>query len=143
LSSETFPHEDIEKVVNFNRRMVKKRGELFEIDKAKLFSIFDGMIFYDHVQDRRERIIKKAARILAGVSYNQPFGEGNKRTALATTLLFLRRNGFNLPVYSRDEKNSMYSLLIKTIEKFPNDPSIDSEIERYLFERTIPYFIKD
>ncbi|MGI8834832.1 MAG: Fic family protein, partial [Nitrososphaeraceae archaeon] len=51
---------------------------------------------YNVIKDKRQRIIKKATRILAGITYYQPFGDGNKETAHYMTIRFLKRNGFKL-----------------------------------------------
>jgi prophage maintenance system killer protein len=52
------------------------------------------------IEDRRQRIIKKANQILAGIAFHQPFIDVNKRTAFAATTKYLRRNGFSIPNYT-------------------------------------------
>jgi death-on-curing protein len=41
-------------------------------------------------------VIRQATLLAIGISQNQPFVDGNKRTAFATADAFLRLNGFNV-----------------------------------------------
>ena len=43
-----------------------------------------------------EDIIQQAAALIESLSENHPFVDGNKRTAIAVTAAFLRRNGYRL-----------------------------------------------
>jgi prophage maintenance system killer protein len=133
-NSEVLSSKDIEDIILFNKLTVTKRGESFEVDRDDLYKLLNKINSYNNIQNRRLRIIKKATHILAGISYYQPFYDGNKETAHSTTILFLRRNGFNLPNTSNDRKE-VYSLLIKTILKITNYPTIFSEVEEYLSKR--------
>lgn len=47
--------------------------------------------FYDNAD-----IIRQASVLAIGISQNQPFVDGNKRTALAVTDAFLRLNGYRV-----------------------------------------------
>ncbi len=44
-----------------------------------------------------EDIFAMAAAYLYHIVQNHPFVDGNKRTGIAAALLFLKRNGFNVP----------------------------------------------
>ena len=120
--SETLSSKDIAFIIIFNRMKVEERGELFEIDEDCLEKILSRMKNYDNIEDRQQRIIKKATRILAGITYYQPFGDGNEETALVTTIRYLRKNGFDLSIYTTKQRNEVYNLLTNTIPKPPNDP---------------------
>ena len=50
---------------------------------------FDGLLLHNDV-------CEMAAAHLYHIARNHPFADGNKRTALAATLVFLRLNGFRL-----------------------------------------------
>jgi hypothetical protein len=65
--SEILSNEDIESIISYNKSTVEKRGEKFEVDKDCLYIILNRMNFYNYIRDRRQRIIKKATRILAGI----------------------------------------------------------------------------
>lgn len=130
--SETLFSKDIAFIIIFNRMKVEERGELFEVDEDCLQKIFNRMKNYDHIENKRERIIKKATRILAGITYYQPFGEGNKETALSATISYLRKNGFDLSMNTTDQRKDIYGLLNETIWKITNDPTIFGDVEAYL-----------
>jgi prophage maintenance system killer protein len=135
--SESFSPKDVAHIIIFNKMRVDDRGELFDVNEDCLQKIFNRMNRYYQIKDKRKRIIKKATRILAGITYYQPFGEGNKETALAATKLYLRRNGFYLILRTPDDEEEVYDLLTKTIWKPTNDPTIFGEVEEYLFRKVI------
>lgn len=132
--SETLSFEDIEYLISFNKRRVKKRGELFEADRDYLDKIPNKIDSYNVIKDRQQRIIKKATRILAGITYYQPFGDGNKETAHYMTIRFLKRNGFKL-LNTSETRKEIYDLLIRTILKPTNDPTLYSEVEEYISKK--------
>lgn len=135
--SETFSPKDVEHIITFNQIRVDDRGDLFEVDEDCLQKIFNRMNRYNHINDKRKRIIKKATRILAGITHYQPFGDGNKETALAITRIFLRRNGFFLILRTPDDEEEVYDLQTRTIWKPTNDPTIFAEVEEYLSRKVI------
>jgi len=95
--------------------------------------IFDKVNSFNDIQDRRTRIIKKATQILAGISYNQPFIEGNRRTSHYLVKNFLGRNLYQLRFYNSKEEDQFADMLKRTAEeKFEDDATIYSEIEEYL-----------
>jgi death-on-curing protein len=57
-------------------------------------------------------VIEQAAALLASLSQNHPFVDGNKRTAIAVTAAFLRINGFRLDFDDLDA----YRFLIQLYE---------------------------
>lgn len=135
--TECFLPEEIEEIISFNEELVTKRGELFGINREELVKIFDHVNNFDEIIDRKERIIRKAAWILGGISFFQPFHDGNKETALSLTILFLRRNHYDLPIQNQLDKREIYDLLVKTVYKFEGDSTIISEIEEFLQNRII------
>src|SRR5215467_3273577 len=140
LQFEIITHEDIEYIIKFNKRLVERRRQVFEVDRKSLESFFRRMNLYNTIWNRRQRIIKKSGQILAGISYNRSFGEGNKTTALTMTLRYLRRNHYTLPVLLQTKnKQEIYDLITKTVEKFPEDDSIFGEIEEFISNRMIDY----
>jgi prophage maintenance system killer protein len=136
LSSETLDSKDIEEIISFNKQKVEEREEGFEVDKKLLSKIFVKMNSYNHIQDRRERIVRKASRILAGITFHQPFFEGNKETALGVTVLYLNRNGFDLALEDKQIMDEIYDILTKTIRVF----SIFGEVELYLLKRVSLFY---
>lgn len=132
MSSEILSSKDREDIISYNKSLAEKDGELFEVDRDDLYTILNKMNSYNSIQNRRQRIIKKATRILAGITRYQLFHEGNRRTAINATASYLQRNGFSFSVDTADEQEELYDLLERTIWKVTNDSTIFSEVEEYL-----------
>ncbi len=86
----------LQEVIDANRRVVAETGEPFLLrDKGLLESALTrprNRFLYDGVDD----VTELAATLLIGVGRNHPFMQGNKRTAFATAVMFLRLNGYRL-----------------------------------------------
>ena len=139
--SEHFSSEQVNSVITANRTIVTSRKESFGCDKERLENVFEAVnsITKSNYPDKRDRIVAKASQLLGGITFNQPFNNGNKTTATTVTIEFLRRNGFDLPITTEQEEDEHIALLERTIYKFPEDPTIISEVEAYLADRIIVY----
>ena len=80
--------------------------------------------------------MKKIATILGGLGYFQPFKNGNKRTALSISVLFLRVNGFDLPYGDKENKKAIFEILENSMFKFEGD-DIYREVEGFLRKRIV------
>ncbi|MDE1816808.1 MAG: Fic family protein, partial [Thaumarchaeota archaeon] len=58
----------------------------------------------------RDQIITKAAHLLGGLAWAQAFSGGNKRTAILSTTVFLRRNGLSI-TFPREEQRELRQFL--------------------------------
>lgn len=132
-SAEQFIDSQIQEIVKFNIKIVKERNERQGVNLDRLNEIFSfaNSINPDIEPDRKKRILKKAARIISGITWLQPFDNGNKSTALASGKMFLNRNGFDLSINNKQ----IYFLLERISMKFENDSSIYSEREEFLFKK--------
>lgn len=133
--SENFSDIQIEAIIRDNKRLVEQRGEPFCIVKDRLDKIFSNVNSHNDMQNKRERMIRKAAFLLGGITYQQPFCDGNRETALAHTILFLNDNGFDLSLDKQEDKQEVFDLLNRTIFKDELDPTIITEVEQYLTRR--------
>lgn len=130
--SENLTSEDIENnIISFNREIMEKDKELFKVDLDDLYAILNRMNHYNNIEDRRKRVIKKATRILAGITRYQPFHEGNRRTAIAAAISYLQQNGYDLRMITFVDQEELYDILGRTIWKTVNDPTIFGEVEEY------------
>lgn len=85
---------DLEQVVKLHSSLIAKTGGMDGIrdenllDSAlnSLFQTFDGNELYPDIFD-------KAAQLCYSLVENHPFADGNKRTGVHLTLLFLNLNG--------------------------------------------------
>jgi prophage maintenance system killer protein len=63
--------------------------------------------------NKQENLIMKAAYLLGGISWSQPFSGGNKRTAFVCADTILRLNGFRLSIESKNEQEYLRKLLLE------------------------------
>jgi len=129
-SAEQFIDKEIQEIVKYNKKTVEQRNESFGVNLDQLNQIFDSAnsISPEIEPDKKKRILKKATCIISGITWFQPFYNGNKSTALAIGKMLLNRNGFEAPINNRE----VYSLLQNISMKFGGDPSIYSEIQDFL-----------
>ncbi len=76
--SESFSPEEVELMILENMMTVEARRELFGIDREILSFIINNVNSFNDIANKRTRIVKKAAHLLGGISFEQPFKEGNK-----------------------------------------------------------------
>jgi prophage maintenance system killer protein len=130
--SENFSNELIDRIILFNRQIVDHRRESFGVNYERIERVFSKANLFNDIADQRTRIIKKATAILGGISWQQPFNNGNKTTAITFTKYFLQKNGFDLKISTDQEEDELIDLLVKTVYKFEDDSTIFTEIEEYL-----------
>lgn len=87
----------VEQVVTLNKRLIREFGGIYGIrDVAGLeAAVARPQSGYD------EDIIEEAAGLFESLSQNHPFLDGNKRTAIAATAIFLLMNGFEMQIEDR------------------------------------------
>ena len=102
-----------EEVLTIHEDRIRKYGGssglrdpgLLQSAMGSVASTFDGAFLH-------ETIFEMAAAYLCGICSNHPFIDGNKRTALACALAFLRLNGIRI----RSGEDSVYDLVIGVAE---------------------------
>lgn len=126
-------------VIETNKQICHQSKEIYGLDyPEKLDEIIVNIQNMDKIEDAKEQIIRKVSLLLAGLSYDQPFKNGNKRTSLSLTILLLRINHFDLPYDTKDKQREIFKLLESMMYKFEDDiPEIVTEIEDFLRERIV------
>ena len=126
-------------VIEANKQICHQSKEIYGLDyPEKLDEIIVNIQNMDKIEDAKEQIIRKVSLLLAGLSYDQPFKNGNKRTSLSLTILLLRINHFDLPYDTKDKQREIFKLLESMMYKFEDDiPEIVTEIEDFLRERIV------
>jgi len=136
--TDIFSDKHIENVIDLNRQIVANRDEPFGLDDSQAFyDIFRRVNGFGGESDPKLRMIKKAATLLSGIVWEQPFKNGNKATASAITKYFLQKNGYFFPLSTDDDEGEYFKLLERTVEKFEGDVTIYFEIERYLLGKVV------
>jgi prophage maintenance system killer protein len=126
-------------VIEANKQICHQSKEIYGLDyPEKLDEIIVNIQNMDKIEDAKEQIIRKVSLLLAGLSYAQPFKNGNKRTSLSITILLLRINHFDLPYDTKDKQRDIFKLLESMMYKFEDDiTGIVTEIEDFLRERIV------
>lgn len=99
----------VEQVVEINAEMVKQFGGVHSVrDRGALESAVARPSVGYYVD-----VLEEAAALLESLLQNHPFLDGNKRTAVTATAVFLVLNGYQL---SMDDIET-YNWLIELLEK--------------------------
>ncbi len=88
---------------------IRDKGLLESAISQPMQAVFGEEIFPD--------IPSKAAAYAYYISENQPFLDGNKRTATASALTFLRLNGFDLKLKKNEREKIVYDTIMKVANK--------------------------
>lgn len=92
-----------EQVIELHDALIQKFGGLSGFrDKGLLESSLAAPMMAVFGEELHKSVYDKAGAYLFSISRNHPFNDGNKRTAAAATLVFLRTNGES-PSYKTDE----------------------------------------
>lgn len=118
-----------EQVLFIHDQMVKRFGGSFgvrdlglvESAVARPKATFGGEYLYISIFD-------KAATLLQSLLKNHPFVDGNKRTALSSTGLFLEKNGYKLVNQHKEE--------VEFAIRVDNDNLIVEQISKWLKEHS-------
>ena len=123
-------------VIVVNRQFCKQLGEQYGLDyPEKLQEIVDEVNSYSNLEDDREKAIQKACCLMKGLVFDQPFKNGNKRTAVALSLLLMRTHHHDIEGYAQKDKQKIfYELLEKTMMKMEGDKTIRVDLEKFLRE---------
>lgn len=106
-------------------------------NKKQMRGIKDTNLFnsalYEPMQtfDKRELypdIISKAACYLRSFAMNHPFFDGNKRTALMATVIFLERNGYEVIA----DNDKMYKFVEKVVKGKLEILSISRRLKKFI-----------
>ncbi len=117
-------------MIQVNYDIVKLRDESFGVNEELLFEIFDHVNSFNDIENKRQRVIKKAANLLGRIVYEQPFDNGNKSTSRFETSLFLKRNGLILDE-SQETDDKLAQLLYDVMFGFDVDDQVN-KVESFL-----------
>jgi death-on-curing protein len=106
-SGRTIRVPEVEEVVGINRRRISKYGGFFAepdnlLNPGSLHWVLQVVQYPVFGHDPYPTLAHKAAIIARTIIVGHVFCDGNKRTGMATAILFLQANGYDLDV-SQDE----------------------------------------
>jgi len=130
---------DSENVIDANKQICQQSNEEFGLDHPeKLDEIISNIQRIDRIEDEKEKVIRKISILIVGLSYDQPFKNGNKRTSLAISILLLRLSNFDIPFYAKKQKKEVFDLLEGLMYKFEDDiPMLTDEVEDFFRTRIV------
>ena len=142
---EFIQYDEINEIIKVNRKIVEERNESFGVDETKIYDIINSVNLASDpsILNVRERIIKKASIILARITWEQPFNNGNKATALYFTTQFLNKNKFDLLISSNPTiQKQIFHLLEATAMKFEGENILD-DVFKFLHENVNDFKFTD
>ena len=118
-------------VIEANKQRCGISNEVFGLDDSdKLKDIIQNIKIVDRIENKRERIIRKISILIVSLGYDQPFKNGNKRTAPSIAILMLRLEHFDLPFNTKEQKKDVFNLLEGLMYKFEDYiPNLITDIE--------------
>jgi prophage maintenance system killer protein len=137
--------EEIDEIIRINKKIVTARGESFGVKRDIIIDVIHSMnaVKVYLPNNNRKRIIKKTSIFLARITWEQPFNNGNKSTALYFIIQYLNKNKFDLLMDNSKIKNKIFNLLKKTVMKFENEDSIIEEVFQFLDNNVLEFKFKD
>ncbi|WP_316504859.1 Fic family protein [Nitrosopumilus sp.] len=126
-------------VIIVNQQFCKQLDEPYGLDyPEQLEKIVDEINSYNQLSDDKEKAILKTTCLLVGLVFEQPFKNGNKRTAAALSILIIRSHNCDIKDYKNEiQQKRFYELLEKSMLTMEGDPTIKSDIEKFLRENVI------
>lgn len=108
----------LEQVLDIHRRVIERYGGTHGLRDQRLLESALAQPRQSAFQsDIYPTIPEKGAALAFFISENQPFLDGNKRTAAVAWISFLRLNGFDLKVTNEEAYNAVMGLASKAWDK--------------------------
>lgn len=101
---------DKQYLIDTNEKLLSRWNETHQANsqpietRPEIDDIIPMVEKYDKKNMNLDDFIKKASYLMAIISWQQPFLDGNKRTGLVSTIKFLRENGYSLDMPREDQK---------------------------------------
>lgn len=131
---ETIGFVTVEQAIAVHNTLVERfRGTFGVRDKAALDAALHRPMQLRHYEPDAP-VSALAASICHGIITGHPFVDGNKRTGLRVTQLFLQNNGFRLTAPAPD----MYSAIIGVADGSISDQQLSAWFARYIVPLNAP-----
>jgi prophage maintenance system killer protein len=105
-----------ELIIEINRKIIEEwndrhpeQPEFIDVSRSRLNEVLEIVRQAGEESDLEEKLVIKSAHLLGGLAWAQSFSGANKRTAILSTTVFLRRNGlrFTIPKVQQRELRKM------------------------------------
>lgn len=104
-------------------------SQLRGIKDTNLFNsaLYEPKQTFDKI-DLYPTILSKASCYMRSFARNHPFFDGNKRTALLSTITFLEKNGYEV----KADNDKMFKLVETVVKGRLSVPSIEKRLKKYV-----------
>ena len=110
-------------IIELNKKIIREwnarhpeSSEFTSASESRLDEVLRMVQVVGNKLEIKDQLVMKAAHILGGLSWAQAFSSGNKRTAILSTTIFLRRNGLNI-TFPKEEQRELRRLLFEIQEE--------------------------
>lgn len=117
-----------ELIIEINRKIIEEwnarhpeQPEFIGVSKTRLDEVLEIVRQADKGSNLKEKIIIKAAHLLGGLAWTQAFSGANKRTAILSTTVFLRRNGWRFTI-PKEQQRELRKMLFEVQEQRDTPP---------------------
>jgi len=131
---------EIDTIITINKRIIKlwnerrpNKPEFFDVGTDRIEEVRDKVKSVANDLDLENMLIEKAAYLVGGLAWNQPFSGGNKRTAILTCTIFLLQNGYRLNI--PQNKNPELRQLLFDIQEERDEIRREIIVKRMLYIR--------
>lgn len=136
---------DKQYLIDTNEKILKKREKEHNVQVwiGTISTIDDIIPHVDSVGNsgnRKEDLIEKAVNLMAKITWEQPFEDGNRRTGIISAMQFLRDNGYELEIES-GQANLDIRKMLKEIKIHRRGLHVETmkQMSFYISERITPY----
>ncbi|MHB8602737.1 MAG: Fic family protein [Nitrosotalea sp.] len=134
-----------ELIIEINRKIIEEwndrhpeQPEFIVASQSRLDEVLELVRQAGEESDSEEKLIIKSAYLLGGLAWAQSFSGANKRTAILSTTIFLRRNGLRFTI-PRVQQRELRKMLFDVQEQRDTPPlAIIDKIILYIKGNVIP-----
>ncbi|MDB6096490.1 MAG: type toxin-antitoxin system death-on-curing family toxin [Francisellaceae bacterium] len=118
-----------DQIINFNKRICSEYGNQHVILNKSLVESAVGTAFFDMkgVGYVHGEISEIAAALCFKIIKNHAFGDGNKRTAAISSIIFLNLNGWKLSYLQDDSGTELH----RVIESVADNKTTEKDLKKW------------
>jgi death-on-curing family protein len=134
-------HLDTQRIIDINKKIIESwnsrhfdNPEHFQYNKDRIDEVLEIVRNVADDLDHKRTLVEKAAFLVGGLAWNQPFSGANKRTAILCCTIFLSENGYQLNI--PENQNPELRQMLFDIQEHRN------EINKEIISKLVLYIAK-
>lgn len=116
-----FEEEDIQRIINWNKKETSQRKESFGVKIELLQEIIEKVNQFSSIPNEEERMLQQTSSLIGLIVFWQPFNNANKATAMSSAIHFLRSNEYELDLRSEDAQDELLQILNDVMYLFEDE----------------------